>query len=91
MKTGKPGSSRAQRTEPSRGSFSTLQDAVQHLLSSRRRTVQFAQDHAQEDLRCWMTSCPPFGAVNCQEVLLLMAAHLFRHANQIREIKTSLA
>jgi hypothetical protein len=74
-----------------RGSFSTLQDAVQHLLSSRRRTVQFAQDHAQEDLRCWMTSCPPFGAVNCQEVLLLMAAHLFRHANQIREIKTSLA
>jgi hypothetical protein len=74
-----------------RGSFATLQDAVKDILSNRRRTVQFAQDHAQEDLRCWITSCPPFGTVNCQEVLLLMAAHLLRHAKQIEEAKALLS
>ena len=70
-----------------RGTFLTLQDAVQHLLASRERTVQFTRDHAREDLRCRITSVPPFGAVNCYEVLLLMAAHLFRHAKQMDEIK----
>jgi hypothetical protein len=70
-----------------RGTFLTLQDAVQPLLTSRQQTVQFAKDHAREDLRCRITSVPPFGAVNCHEVLLLMAAHLFRHAMQIYEIK----
>jgi hypothetical protein len=70
-----------------RGTFSTLQDAIQHLIASRERTVQFAKDHAREDLHAWITSVPPFGAVNCYEVLLLMAAHLFRHAKQIDEIK----
>ena len=73
-----------------RGTFSTLQDAVQHLLASRAQNLQFAREHAREDLRCRIASVPPFGAVNSYEVLLLMAAHLFRHAKQIEEIKAAL-
>jgi hypothetical protein len=69
-----------------RGTFSTLQNAIQHILASRERTVQFARDHAREDLRSLITSVPPFGAVNCYEVLLLMAAHMLRHAKQVDEI-----
>jgi len=83
----------AKAPEPAapRGTFATLQEALQNLLSSRRRAVQFAQDHVQEDLRCWITSCLPFGKVNCQEVLLLTAAHMVRHAKQIEEIKALLS
>ena len=74
-----------------RGSFPTLADALQALLSGRQRTIQFVKDHAGEDLRCRVTSIPPFGTLNCHEVLLLMAAHLVRHAMQIEEIKAALA
>jgi hypothetical protein len=72
-----------------RGTFATLQDAIEHFLAIRVRTLQFARDHARDDLRCRITSAPPFGAVNSYEVLLLMAAHLFRHAKQIEEIKAA--
>jgi hypothetical protein len=74
-----------------RGSFPTLADALQALQKDRQRTVQFVKDHAGEDLRSRVTSIPPFGSLNCHDVLLLMAAHMVRHAIQIEEIKAALA
>jgi hypothetical protein len=74
-----------------RGSFPTLADALQALQKDRQRTVQFVKDHAGEDLRSRVTSIPPFGTLNCHDVLLLMAAHMVRHAIQIEEIKAALA
>jgi uncharacterized damage-inducible protein DinB len=73
-----------------RGVFATVDEALQHLLASRERTLQFVREHARDDLRCWIASVPPFGTLNCQEVLMLMAAHLFRHTMQMQEIEQSL-
>jgi uncharacterized damage-inducible protein DinB len=72
------------------GRFSTLSEAVQHLLASRARTIQFVQTN-NEDLRARIATHPLMGPVNCQELLLLMAVHPVRHAKQIDEIKAAAA
>src|SRR5215471_3390188 len=71
------------------GRFSTLAEAVQHFQASRVRTIEFVQA-CNDDLRCKLTSHPLIGKVNCYEVLLMIAAHPHRHAEQIEEIKEQL-
>jgi hypothetical protein len=86
------GSDRSRRVEAPEGSrpqgaFTNLGEALGQLLARRELTIQFVREHAREDLRSRIASHPLFGTVNCQEVLLLMAAHLFRHTLQVEEIK----
>jgi hypothetical protein len=73
-----------------RGRFSTLHEALQGFLASRERTIKFV-DTTKEDLRSLITSHPLLGTANCHEVLLLMAVHPARHAQQIEESKTATA
>jgi uncharacterized damage-inducible protein DinB len=71
------------------GRFATLAQALQHFLDSRERTMQFVES-CTADLRARITRHPIIGTVNCQEVLLMMAAHPRRHAEQIAEIRAAL-
>jgi uncharacterized damage-inducible protein DinB len=71
------------------GRFPALQDALDHFLASRERTIQFVEESG-EDLRSKMTTHPVMGAVNCYEVLLSMAVHPLRHVGQIEEIKAAI-
>ena len=88
------GTDRAQRVESPpealpTARFSTLQEALQGFLASRERTIQFVIDN-HEDLRSRIASHPLLGTVNCYEMLLLIAAHALRHAEQMEEIKAAL-
>jgi len=90
------GANRSRRVESPEGvrprnTFCSAQDAMQHFLASREKTLQYAAAHLSEDLRCKVTSHPLFGAVNVYEVLWLMAMHVLRHVNQIEEIKSTLS
>jgi uncharacterized damage-inducible protein DinB len=69
------------------GRFRTLYEATQHFLASRRRTLDFVEN-CNKDLRPMTTAHPIAGQVNCYEMLLIMSAHPFRHAEQIREIRS---
>ena len=71
------------------GRFTTLREALQHFLASRRLTIQFVE-HFDDDLRSNVTSHPLVGSVNCYEMLLIMAVHPRRHAEQVKEIQATL-
>jgi uncharacterized damage-inducible protein DinB len=70
------------------GRFRTLDDATQHFLVSRHRTMDFV-DNCESELRAMMTTHPLAGEVNCYEMLLLMSAHPIRHSAQIAEIRNT--
>jgi hypothetical protein len=68
------------------GRFQTLDQASQHFLTFRRMTIEFVEK-CDSDLRELITTHPIVGQVNCYEMLLIMSAHPFRHAEQIKEIR----
>jgi len=68
------------------GRFQTLEDATRHFCDARRRTLDFVEN-CNTDLRAMLTTHPVAGQVNCHEMLLIMSAHPFRHAEQIAEIR----
>jgi len=67
-----------------RGRFSRLEDARDHFLSTRSRTIEFVEG-CRDDLRGRIARHPVIGEVNCYELLMIMASHPHRHAEQIRE------
>jgi len=68
-----------------RGRFSTLEEALQGFLAARARTMEYAEN-CTDDLRSLLTTHPLIpGPVNCYEILLIIAIHPHRHAEQIRE------
>jgi hypothetical protein len=68
------------------GRFATLAEAVDSFCRDREQTVAYIGS-CQEDLRRLTTHHPMIGAVSGQEALILMTAHPFRHAQQIRELR----
>jgi hypothetical protein len=68
-----------------RARFATLAEALQRFETVRGRTVRFVEC-CEVDLRQQATTHPIIGAVNCNELLLMMALHPVRHASQITEI-----
>jgi hypothetical protein len=67
-----------------RGRFSRLEDARDHFVSTRSRTIEFVEG-CRDKLRERIASHPLIGEVNCYELLLIMASHPHRHARQIHE------
>jgi hypothetical protein len=67
-----------------RGRFSRLEDARDHFVSTRSRTIEFVEG-CRDELRGRIARHPLIGEVNCYELLLIMASHPHRHAKQIRE------
>jgi len=68
------------------GRCSSLAQAVEQFMETRRRTVQFVEG-CHEDLRQQLAVHPLLGPVNSYEMLLMIAVHPKRHAGQIEEIK----
>ncbi len=72
-----------------KGAFQTLSDATNHVLQSRKRTVEFVEAN-EEDLRTRATWHPILGNANSYEMLLSIGVHCLRHVRQIEEIKAEL-
>lgn len=71
-----------------KGRFQSLSGAVEHFNAVRGRTLEFAEKHCDE-LYSLSIEHPRFGRLNGAEVLIVMAGHAQRHADQIREITLS--
>jgi hypothetical protein len=84
-------STRAQAPEPVQpvGRFTTLEEALAEFQAVRSRTVQFAEDHA-DDIYSFAATHPYFGPLNGVEALTILAAHSRRHGAQIREVRAAL-
>ncbi len=68
----------------------TLAQAIEAVQTARRDTLRWL-DAFDGDLRSWLTIHPLITRpVNCYEMLLLMALHPRRHAQQIVEIREHL-
>jgi hypothetical protein len=83
---------RAEAPEPVRpaGRFATLAQALDSFNDVRTRTVRFAETRAA-DLHSLLLEHPRFGVLNGAEMLVLMAGHARRHAEQLREVKAAVA
>lgn len=69
----------------------TLADAIDALQSARTQTLLWVEEF-HGDLRSWLTLHPLITRpVNCYEMLLLIALHPRRHAQQIVEIREQLS
>jgi len=69
----------------------TLAQAYEEYRAVRSQTMRFVAEF-DGDLRSWLTTHPLITrAVNCYEMLLLMALHPQRHAQQIMEIREQLS
>ena len=71
------------------GRFTNVAEALAQFDEARRRTVRFAFE-TELDLFCLEAMHPLIGAVNCMELLLIMAGHSRRHAAQIAELRRHL-
>ncbi len=82
---------RIQSSEPGRptGRFTTLAEALTGFAAAREQTMR-AIDECGEDMRLKTAIHPIAGPVNCHELLLIMAVHPRRHAQQIAEIRAAL-
>jgi uncharacterized damage-inducible protein DinB len=73
-----------------RGRFASLAQALEQFNTTRSQVVRFAKDR-QPDLYQLAAEHPRLGTVNGFEVLLIIAGHAQRHADQIHEIRAALA
>lgn len=71
------------------GRFTTLEQALEQFNAGRTRSIQFAEDRC-DDLYCLASEHPRFGPVNGVELLIIIAGHSRRHAEQIRETRAAL-
>ena len=69
------------------GRFDTLAEALEQFLAAREKTIQFAREHDAE-LYHLRVAHPFFGTVNGAEMLIIIASHSSRHADQILEIRS---
>ena len=73
-----------------KGRFASLAQALEQFNATRDQVVRFAVER-QSDLYRLSMEHPRLGAVNASEMLLIIACHGRRHADQIREIRAALA
>jgi hypothetical protein len=71
------------------GRFTTLAQALEQFNAGRTRSIQFAEDRCDE-LYFLASEHPRFGPVNGVELLIIIAGHCRRHAEQIRETRAAL-
>lgn len=72
------------RARPS-GRFRTTGEALEQFLATRARTIEFLEQ-CPSDLRTLETNHALLGRVSGREMVLLMAMHPMRHAQQIHEL-----
>lgn len=72
------------------GRFETLDQGLAQFQAMRAQSIQFAEEHC-DNLYCLAAEHPRFGSVNGVELLIIIAGHARRHAEQIRETRAALA
>jgi len=79
---------RIQAPEPSRptGQFPTLGEALKEFDAARGKTIALAERHGP-GLYALAIVHPVFGRLNGTELMVLVAAHSRRHAEQMREVR----
>jgi len=70
------------------GRFASMAEALEGFTAARGRTIEFVE--SAPNLRALQTTHPFFGPVSGYELAAIMAAHVVRHALQIREIRESI-
>ena len=68
--------------------FTSLAESLEYFNAARARTIRFADERAS-DLYSLAADHPRFGALNGIELMVLMAGHALRHADQIREARAA--
>ncbi len=68
------------------GRFTTLCEAIECFCRNREQTIAYIVT-CQDDLRRLTTDHPMIGAASGQEIIIMMVAHPFRHAAQVRELR----
>jgi hypothetical protein len=83
---------RAQAPEPAvpKGRFISVREALDDFNTQRARTIRFVEERSG-DLYRLTTEHARFGALNGTEMILIIAGHGRRHAEQIREITAELS
>jgi hypothetical protein len=78
---------RAQAPEPvaPKGRFTSVALALDHFHAVRMSTIRFAEERGG-DLYHLAAEHPRFGSLNGAELMVIIAGHGRRHAEQIREI-----
>jgi DinB superfamily len=71
------------------GRWASLAEALDQFNAARTRTIQFAEAEGAE-VYARSVDHPRFGKLNGMELLVVIAGHSRRHADQIREIRASL-
>jgi uncharacterized damage-inducible protein DinB len=71
------------------GRFMTLEQALEQFNTGRTRSIQFAEERC-DDLYFLASEHPRFGPVNGTELLIVIAGHSRRHAEQIKETRAAL-
>lgn len=67
------------------GRFASLPEAMQAFTAVRLRTIEFVETGV--NLRSMEVTHPSFGQISGYELAMIMAAHVVRHAAQIRETR----
>ncbi len=70
------------------GRFDSLAEALEQFSAARDKTIRFAREHEAELYHLRVTH-PFFGTVNGAELLMIIASHSSRHADQILEIRSA--
>jgi len=71
------------------GRFASLEQAIQRFEAMRARSIQVAEQRG-DDLYALAAKHPRFGPVNGVELMIIIAGHARRHAEQIRETRAAL-
>jgi DinB superfamily len=71
--------------EPQNTSYKSTPDALASFFDSRKKLIEFVKT-TNDDLRDHVVTLP-FGSFDCYQMLLFMAAHSYRHTQQIEEVK----
>jgi uncharacterized damage-inducible protein DinB len=70
------------------GRFGSFLEAILSFTASREETIRFISE-GQDDLRMRAVTHPYAGEISGQECLMILIAHPMRHAEQVRDIKSS--
>ncbi len=72
--------------EPQNTSYKSTPDALASFFDSRKKLIEFVKT-TNDNLRDHVVTLDKVGSFDCYQMVLFMAAHSYRHTQQIEEVK----
>jgi len=72
--------------EPQNTSYKSTPDALASFFDSRKKLIEFVMT-TNDNLRDHVVTLDKVGSFDCYQMILFMAAHSYRHTQQIEEVK----